>query len=125
MDPDKILKFLSENLTDWSRVTFLTLARPVSRFDLAAISHEQPNTFVGGVESEHELWLSPRLLGFAVLSAVLGITMNSLLPNRVPAPQLFAAAAIVLGYWFLYGSLLHFLLLGTPRLRPLSRNPER
>lgn len=42
-----------------------------------------------------------------MLSVVLGIAMNSLLPNRLPGPDLLAALAIVLGYWFVYGSFLH------------------
>lgn len=55
------------------------------------------------------MWLSPRLLSFAVFSVILGTTINSLLPNRVPGPQLFVTVSLVLISWFSHASCLHLI----------------
>ena len=102
MDPDKV-----GNFSDWSRVTYLTLVRPVSRFDLVQATDEPESARIIGSSKKAELWLSPKLMSFAAVSALLGIALNSLLPNRIPSPQLFSAAAVILALCFLYGSLVH------------------
>lgn len=109
MDPDKILKFFTENLADWSRVTYLTLVHPISRFELVTGLDEQTQALVGTFRSERQMWLSPRLLSFAVFSVILGTTISSLLPNRVPGPQILVTVAVVLSSWFSHASCLHFL----------------
>ena len=109
MDPDKVLKFLVDNFNEWARVTYLTLIRPVSRFELVQATNEPDSAGIIGSSREAEIWLSPKLISFAAVSALLGIAMNSLLPNRIPSPQLFSAVAIVFALWFLYGSLAHLL----------------
>jgi hypothetical protein len=40
------------------------------------------------------------------VSIVLGTLVTSLLPHRVPAPEVLKAVVVVLLYWFLYGSVL-------------------
>lgn len=89
IDPEKILKILTEYLVGWSRVMLLTLASPTARFSLVPISEGNgPASLIGVVRSERDLWLSPRLLAYAAFSTILGITLNSLLPDRPPAPEI-------------------------------------
>jgi hypothetical protein len=107
MDPDKLLKFFADNLADWSRVTYMTLIAPVSRFALAVVNTEAHASAIAGGEKPTEFWLNPKLLWFAAFSALLGITLNGLLPKRVPAPPLTTAVAVIFGSWFMYGSLIH------------------
>lgn len=107
MDPDKVLKFFTEHLADWSQITFLTLINPIARFELVPAPPDRGSAIVSGTISERHLWISPKLIAYAVLSILLGMAMNSLLPNRISAPELFTAAAIILVYWFLYGSVLY------------------
>ncbi len=109
MDPEKILKIMAEHLVGWSRVTLLTLASPTARFSLAPVSEGNEQKRIASARSERELWLSPSLLAYAAFSTVLGIALNSLLPDRPPAPEIFAQAVIVICSWLLYGSLVHLL----------------
>jgi hypothetical protein len=107
MDPDKVFKFLVDNVTDWSRVTALTLVRPVVRFQMVAVERGRSASIVGQYDLEREFWFHPKLLAFALLSIVLGLTTNALIPGRKPAPDLFSSVIIILIYWFVYGSILH------------------
>lgn len=109
MDLDKILKFFAENLVDWSRVTYLTLVHPISRFEPVTTSEWNTQSLVDTFRSERQLWLSPRLLTFAVFSVIVGTTINGLLPNRIPGPQHFVVVAVVLSSWFFHASYLHLL----------------
>ena len=106
MDPDKLLKFFSENLSEWSRATFLTLISPTSRFALVPISSESPPRLDGHAQQQ-ELWLNPKLIWFATFSALLGTTLNGLLPQRIPPPQLAVALAVIFGSWFFYAAAIH------------------
>jgi hypothetical protein len=107
MDPDKLLKFFADNLADWARVTYMTLVAPGSRFELAVVSAEAHASSIAGGEKPTEFWLNPKLRWFAAFSALLGITLNGLLPKRVPAPPLPTAIAVIFSSWFMYGSLIH------------------
>jgi hypothetical protein len=117
MDPSKLLKFFVDNFIGWSRVTLLTLARPVSRFELTLID-DLPKQIAPEARNEQQLWLNPRLLAFAVISIILGVTINSLIPGRKSGPDLFTTVTVILVYWLVCGTLLHvvcLLLQGTGR----------
>ena len=107
MDPDKVFKFLVDNLADWSRVTVLTLVRPVMRFRTVPVESGNSSSIIGEYNSEKEFWLNPQLLAFALLSIVLGLAINALIPDRKPGPGLLASVIIILTYWSVYGSVLH------------------
>lgn len=120
MDLDKAFKFLAENLADWLRVTLLTLSRPVSRFELVSIPTEPLHVTSGAAVAERPLWLNPKLIAFSLLSIALGITMNSLLPNRLAGPELLSSLIILLCLWVVYGSLLHIALSSAKGGRAIS-----
>ncbi len=73
MEPEKVLKLLTENLGDWSRITLLTLIRPISRFELVLVGDAAGVSEIVGVRTEKQLWLNPKLLIFSVLSIILGL----------------------------------------------------
>ena len=52
MDPEKVFKFLVDNATDWSRVTALTLVRPVVRFQMVPVERDSSTSIVGHYDSE-------------------------------------------------------------------------
>lgn len=107
MEPEKVLKLLTENLGDWSRITLLTLIRPISRFELVLVGDTTGVSEIVGVRTEKQLWLNPRLLIFSVLSIILGLSLNALIPNRTHAPDLLSSVLIVFLYWVVCGSLLY------------------
>jgi len=111
MDPNKVIKFLTEHISDWSRITLLTLFKPIARFEFVPVGAEGATSVIGGVQTERQLWLHPKLLVFALLSIVLGLFINALIPNREPGPELIASVVIVFIYWLVSGSFLHLVCL--------------
>jgi Yip1 domain len=107
MDPEKVLKLMTEYLGDWSRITLLTLSRPISRFEPAAVAGHSTNSALHDVQTEKQLWLHPKLLIFAIVSIILGLSMNGLIPRRTPSPELLASVLIVFLYWVISASWLH------------------
>jgi hypothetical protein len=96
MDFDGLLRFFTDYFIGWSRVTLLTLARPISRFELTPANDLFNANIAQGDSSEQQLWLSQRLLTFAVVSIVLGITINALIPGRMAGPGMFTTVAVIL-----------------------------
>lgn len=109
MEPEKVLKFFTENIGDWSRVTLLTLLRPISRFELVPITEDSKHSAIRGVQTDRQLWLHPKLLVFSVVSIMLGLTMNALLPGRASGPDLLASTLIIFLFWVVCASFLHLL----------------
>ena len=108
MNPDAAFKFLADNLTDWSRVTALTLVRPGARFELIPVEAGGGTSIVGQYHTEREFWLHPKLLAFTILSIVLGLTINAMIPERKAGPGLFESVVLIVIYWFAYASVVHF-----------------
>ena len=111
MDPDKVIKFLTEHTVDWSRITLLTLINPISRFELVPAGSEGTTSVIGHVQTERQLWLHPKLLSFALLSIVLGVSINALIPRRETGPELFPSVVIIFIYWLVSSSFLHLVCL--------------
>jgi hypothetical protein len=111
MDPEKIFKFLTENIPDWLRVMVLTLARPISLFELVVTQTEGSSIIVGRSQSGRQLWLHPKLITFALLSIVLGTTINAQIPHRIIVGNvsLVPSVVIIIIYWFCIASLEHLL----------------
>jgi hypothetical protein len=107
MDPEKLVSFLATYATDWSRVSFLTLRNPIARFELSPVGVEGTVSLLGTIKSDRQLWLHPKLLAFALVSIVLGLSINALLPGRKPGPDLLASIAIIFVFWLASGSVLH------------------
>jgi len=104
MDPDKILKLAAEYFVGWSRIILLTLRNPVARFQLTPLSADDSSTTLVNNREQPSVWLSPKLFAYAVLSIILGISMNSLLPKRVSVPDLLKDVVIVFLFWIVYSS---------------------
>jgi hypothetical protein len=109
MEPDKVLKLLTEHVSDWWQTTCLTLLRPISRFELVPAAPASSVASIHGVDAEQRQWLDPKLLVFAVVSIVLGLSLNALLPKRVVGPQLLPSVLVVFLFWALCGSALYLL----------------
>ncbi len=108
MDPDKILKFIADNLADWSRIIVHTLIRPRSEFGLVEVTAEGCEHLVSGGKQGHR-WISPRLVTFVAFSVLAGLAMNGLLRGHGAAPQLFATVVTVVVAWFFYATAAHLL----------------
>ena len=109
MDPEKILKFLTENIAEFFKVSVDTLVRPVAKFQLVPVASmaESPLIPNAGSDSGAKPWLHPRLFAFATVSVIFGNMLNNLIPNRRTGPDLFVTVVITLIYWFVYSSGLH------------------
>ncbi len=107
MDPGKTFKFLVDYAVDWSRVTFMTIVKPISRFELVTVGADETVRVIGNIKSERQLWLNPKLLGYSFLSIILGLTINALIPNKSQGPDLLASVIIIFIYWFAACSVLH------------------
>ena len=107
MDPAKLFKFLLDNSVDLSRITILTLIKPVSRFKLVQVGGEETSHIIITTQTEKQLWLHPKLLIYSFLSIVLGLLINSLIPYRKPGPDITTSVAIIFAYWLAYGSFVH------------------
>ncbi len=106
MDPEKVFKFLADNLADWTRVFTLTLISPQVQFQTVEVARE-PGSLALGEKGEAPRWLSTRLIGFVGLSVLLGFAMNSLLRKRPATPDLLPAAVTVIMVWFFYATAAH------------------
>jgi hypothetical protein len=105
MDFEKLPR-LGEYLTEWLRITLLTLRNPVMRFELVATSAAPSPVIVQGSNVKSNVWLDPKLISYALLSISIGVVMNNLLPDRIPGPGLVKELVIMLILWVAYGSLL-------------------
>ena len=107
MNPSEILKFITEHISDWVRISLLTLMNPIARFKLVPIGEEGTASVIGPVETDRKLWLHPKLLSYTIFSIILGILINALIPGRKSGPDLLASVIIIFIYWILKGSLVH------------------
>ena len=106
MEPDKLLAFATDNLSQYFQVVVATLVRPVSRFEpIPEPTSERPPDSKGRFGSR----LDPRLFAFMVLSVIIGVTLNSLVPAREPPPTLLTAVLATVVVWFAYGTIVHAL----------------
>ena len=95
IDPEKGIKFLTEHAADWSRITLLTLIKPIARFELVQVGAEGTTSVIGRVQTARQLWLNPKLFVFALLSIVLGLLINALIPGRKPGPELLTSVIFI------------------------------
>ena len=86
-----------------------TLKNPITRFELvpALAGPEETTSVIGHVQSERQLWLNQKLLAFALLSIVLGLMINALIPDRKQGPELLPSVVIIFVYWIASGSFMH------------------
>jgi len=106
MDAVKIIKFFTENVIEWTRITVQTIVNPISRFRLVELP-SNATTKIIAPKTERELWLNPKLLVYTVVSIVLGLTINALIPDRDAGPDLFQSVVVVFVYWIIGCSLLY------------------
>jgi Yip1-like protein len=106
MDIDKWMQFAIANFSQYFSVTVETLTRPGLRFAPVAVpaGGEEAGIATGKTGSQ----LNPQLVGFAVLSMFLGLTMNSLITKQPSGKELVAIEIVGLLFWFLYAAVVHF-----------------
>ncbi len=111
MDPGKAYTFLSEHISDFIAISVETFMRPVGRFELVQRpqSTSVPSRIIVHAKTEHELWLNPRLIAFAVLSIILGTMINGIIPERRPELGIVTTVIIILLAWLFQGSATHIL----------------
>jgi len=108
MDPDKILKFLTENIADFFEVMARTLVRPVAHFRPISAS-VAPASLATEEDQPQSRWFDPKLFAFAGVSIIVGTLINGLIPGRRQGPELFATVVVVLVVWFAYSTGVYFL----------------
>ena len=112
MDLNKMVDFLTDHTASWSYNTIATLAKPVSQFREAHINSDPEPQSILNSESDFSSysmrrWLSSDLIGFVVVSLIVGITINSLIPGRAAPPELIQSALFVFIYWIFGACIVH------------------
>jgi hypothetical protein len=111
MDIEKILKFTADNLSEYFYILVETLRYPVLRFDPVEASTDSANKSL--VTSQGRLIsgsrLAPKLFVYVVISILIGVTLNALIPNRIKPPDVRTTIVVILLNWFLYGTVVHLI----------------
>lgn len=115
MDPEKILKFVAENIAEFFEVMIKTLVNPVAHFQPLSTAPAS----VGATEGNQgkPRWFNPKLFAFAGVSIIIGTIIIRLIPAsrdeaefvRRDPPELLATVVITLVIWFAYGTGIYLL----------------
>lgn len=106
MDLESLYKFAVENFSQYFKVTVDTLIRPGLHFAPVAVAADGQEA---GLPARTGSKLNPQLVGFAVLSMFLGLTLNSLINKRLEGEYLFVIEIVGLLFWGLYAVIVHLL----------------
>jgi uncharacterized protein YhhL (DUF1145 family) len=107
MDFEALQKFAVANFALYFSVTVDTLTSPGLHFAPVAVQTSGQET--GLPASRVGSQLNPQLVGFAVLSMFLGLTLNSVINKRLEGEHLFVIEVVGLLFWGLYAALVHLL----------------
>jgi uncharacterized protein YhhL (DUF1145 family) len=105
MDFEDLQKFAVANFSQYFSVIVDTLTRPSLHFAPIAVTASGQETGVPMTRVGTQL--NPQLVGFAVLSMFLGLTMNSLITKQPSGQKLFVIEIVGLLFWVLYAALVH------------------
>jgi hypothetical protein len=111
MDIEKILKFATDNLSEYFYILIETLRYPALRFAPVEASADSANKSL--VTSRGRLItgsrLAPKLFVYVVISILIGVTLNALIPNRIKSPDAQTTIVVILLNWFLYSTVVHLI----------------
>jgi hypothetical protein len=105
MDFGDLQKFAVANFPQYFSVIVETVTRPGLHF--APITAQVSEQGIGGSMSKVGGQLNPQLVGFAVTSMFLGLTMNSLITTRRGGITFFVIEVVGLLFWVLYAAMVH------------------
>lgn len=105
MDFQALQQYAVANFSQYFSVIINTLARPALHFAPIVIqtNDRQDSIPKSGVGSQ----LNPQLVGFAVLSMFLGLTMNSIITKTPEGKDLLAIEVVGLLFWVIYAAMVH------------------
>lgn len=113
MDPEKILKFVAENIAEFFEVMVRTLVHPVAHFQTLSTAPASVGA-TEGIQGQPR-WFNPKLFAFAGVSIIIGTIIIRLIPDsrdeidRAPPPELLATVVVTLVIWFAYSTGIHLL----------------
>lgn len=107
LDFDKLQEYAVANFSQYLRVTVNTLTHPGMHFAPLAV-HEDGKEVTLPADAAGSL-LNPQLVGFAVLSMFLGLTMNSLITKMPDRKDFFVIEVVGLLFWVLYAAIVHLI----------------
>lgn len=102
MDIDKILEIAPKYLSEYFSAVVATITQPGTYFgpDAVSIPLERPSR---GPQ------LSGKLFVFMIINALLGLTVNALIPLRKAGPDIISSVVVVMLYWFFYSTIAHWI----------------
>jgi hypothetical protein len=102
MDTEKLVEFLPKYLSEYIHAFAATFQQPSMTY--APVSGDG-SVLIGTAGSDR---INPRLVTFAILSAVLGFTLRQVLPTSLLPIHVVVMVVVIL--WFVLSALLHLLL---------------
>lgn len=110
MDIESLTEFSGKYLSEYVVTFAATLAHPSRRFDpYPAVAKEQEGVIQLHPKNERGAYLSPKLLTFVVISILVGVTINALIPGRPQGPDLLPSLIIILLSWISFGTVAHLI----------------
>jgi Yip1 domain len=107
MDIDGLQKFAVANFSQYFSVTIDTLTKPGLHFASVAVDTSGQQTTVAKSRTGRQL--DPQLVGFAVLSMFLGLTLNTFLSKRPDIKDMLIIETVGVLLWFLYAAIVYLL----------------
>lgn len=113
MKIDEYIKFFTQYLSEYLGYLISTIKSPVLQFrPLNQVNKGQiilADKSAAFPTDNDYLRLNPKLLVFVSISIFLGITINALIPNRIPGPDFTTSATVIILFWIISCSLIHFI----------------
>lgn len=116
MDLQQLLELITKNFAEYYMVFIATLVKPTIRFhpvaDNPSSDSDTRHIAITPQEKTISAQLNPKLLSFVVISIFIGITVNGLIPNRIPGLGIVLSTIVIMGFWFIYSTFLHWICKG-------------
>jgi hypothetical protein len=109
MDFEKILKFASEQLSEYSWAFWQTICAPRMLFQNTLSASQNTSSQFEIHPSLSSERLNPAVIVFFTINIVLGTSLNSLAPERHSGPELVVTFLVCFATSILYGALLHMI----------------
>ncbi|MEM9541979.1 MAG: hypothetical protein AAGA60_21090 [Cyanobacteria bacterium P01_E01_bin.42] len=111
MNLQQLLEFFTKNFAEYFMVFTTTLVKPTIRF------HPVTGNLSSHSDAKHiaippqkkiiNYQLNPKLFSFVVISIFIGITVNGLIPDRIPGLNIVLSEIVIVGFWLIYSTFLH------------------
>lgn len=102
MNIDKILEIAPKYLSEYFAVVVVTTTRPGTYFDPDTVS-------IPLKQLSRRPQLNGKLFVFMIINALLGLTVNALIPLRKTGPDIISSVVVVILYWFAYSTTTHWI----------------